>query len=420
MERRVKHVLTGVATAATAIAALGLIAIAQESGSEPPPVVKASAVLTPAQLSGPHYKVEEAVETPGYFHEFTLTTDFGPMTAEGLSQLPVRAQEVAALAALQDVSRSRVFLESAGQSLVAVGGSIVNVVTAPVDTAKGIGSGVKRLGVNIGRRTKRAYESVTADDKKPADESTKDDKGAAGAAVGVAKNLLGVNGAMRRWARKVGADPYTTNPILRDALDRIAQVDVAGSLATKIVVPIPGILSTTATIGDLVWAKDPEELRKMNDSRARELGAPEDGAKAFYRNKAFTLTLQTRLIAALHAVNVPGCGDYIASAAEAAHEREAIYFTESAEMLQALHAKTKVAAILTDSKTIVSKLPSGQAVALLPVDWIRQTGTAEGLMREFADRAKAELGATSLAMKVTGTMSERAKQGLAGLGWRQY
>ena len=47
------------------------------------------------------------------------------------------------------------------------------------------------------------------------------------------------------------------------------------SIVTKVVVPIPAVVSTTATVGNLVWSKDPEELSKMNEARLRALGAPE-------------------------------------------------------------------------------------------------------------------------------------------------
>ena len=70
-------------------------------------------------------------------------------------------------------------------------------------------------------------------------------------------------------------------------------------------------------------------------------------------------------------------------------------------MLQALHAKSKVASVLTDSKTLVAKLPTGKAIAFLPVDWVRETSAASAVMREIGYRAKAELGATSLAIQVS-------------------
>ena len=393
---------------------LGAGGAAQSPGDEPAPTLTASALLDAPQRSGPHFAVADAVETPSFYHQFTITSDFGTFHADGRSQVVVRLNEIAALAALQDVSKTGVFLAAAGNSLVNVGTGVVNAVTSPVDTAKGIGSGIKRFGINLGRRSKRAIDEMTDEEKKAEDEASKGN-----AAANVAKAVLGVNSAMRRWAQKVGADPYTTNPTLRQALEGVAKVDAAGGIATKLVVPIPAFVGTTADIGNLVWGKDPEELRKINEQRARDIGVGEVAAKALWLSNAYTLTMQTRLIAALHAVRVPGCADYVASAVEASTDREALFFIEGAEMLQAAHAESRVTSILADSRTVVARRPSGEVVALLPLDWVRYSDTGAATLREMATRAKEELGATSLRLRVSGQVSERAQREYATLRWTQ-
>ena len=209
-----------------------------------------------------------------------------------------------------------------------MGKGVANVVTAPTETAKGLGSGVKRFGVNLGRQSKRVYDSTTGDD--PAEAS----KQGGNAAVSAGKTVLGVNRAARRWAQKLGVDPYTTNPVLRKALDDIGEIDAAGSIATKVVLPIPGVVGMTATASGLVWGKDPEELRKLNEQRLKELGVPDEVAKKLVVNSAVTLTHQTRLVAALYAVRVRGAADRVAAAADSRGEREALFHVESAELLQ--------------------------------------------------------------------------------------
>jgi hypothetical protein len=389
---------------------------AAAEGDEAPPTLRASALLQASEITGPHHTIEDVVETPGFYHVFKITSDYGPFEAVGRTQLAVRLQEIAALAALQEVSKSEVFLKAAGQSLVDVGKGAASAVTDPGGTAKGIGGGIKRMGVNLGRRTQRAVDSATGEDQKAEGDAQ---SGGSSAAAEAGKSLLGVNAAMRRWARKVGVDPYTTNPVLRKALEDIAKVDVSGGIATKVVVPIPAVVGTTASVGDLVWGKDPEELRKLNEQRARDLGVPDAVAKALFTNPAFTLTSQTRLIAALHAVRARGAGDYVASAAEAGTERQAIFSVESAEMLQKFHARSPVSAVLTDSRAVVAKAASGEAVALLPLDFVRWTSTAAATLGEIATRAKADLGATGLRLDVTGTVTERATKEFAAAGWRR-
>jgi hypothetical protein len=149
------------------------------------------------------------------------------------------------------------------------------------------------------------------------------------------------------------------------------------------------------------------------------MGASDDGARAFFRNRAFTLTMQTRLIAALRTVDVPGGGDYLTTAAEAEDDREALFFVESAEMLQAHHESSAVTAILPDSRAVVARRASGEATALLPFDWLRASAAMRAQFVELAGRARKELGATSLRAIVSGTVTPAAASELEASGWRR-
>ena len=311
---------------------------AQPATDEPPPTVTASKVLTAAQLKGVHHQVVNAVPTPGFFHEFTITSEYGTFTAIGRRELDRVIREIAALHELSQVSKSDIFVEAAGQSLVNVGKGAANAVTKPVDTAKGIGGGLKRMGTNLGRRSKRAADEALDEDP----ELSEEEKAAQGSGTtNAAYGVLGVNSAVRRWAAKVRVDPYTTNPTLKAALEGVAKVDAAGGLATKFVVPIPPLVGQAATVGNLVWTTDPESLRKMNEDRAKALGVTSAAAKAFFLNNRLTLTMQTRALAALSAVKPANAADYIATITSATSVREALFFVHSVEMLQELHAKTR-------------------------------------------------------------------------------
>jgi hypothetical protein len=389
----------------TSCVLMSVTVMAVQERDETPPRLTASGLLTPAIAQGPHYRVDEDVPTAGYFHVFSVSSDFGPFEAIGRSVLAVRIQEIAALAALDDVSKTEVFLSAAGQSVVKIGQGAAAVVTDPAGTVKGVGAGIKRFGVNLGRRTERAVSS--------SGDTT--DTGNAGSAA--TNSVLGVSAAVRRWAQKVGADPYTTNTVLQKALADVAKVDAAGSIATKLAVPIPGIVGMTSTVGGLVWGKDPEALRKFNEEGLRELAVPDAVAKKLFGNRWFTLTYQTRLAVALRPVRVPGVADYVRTAAEAGSEREALFFVESAEMLQQQHAREPVGRVLTDSRALVANSPGGRARALLPLDWVSWTAVTNSALREMGNRARKELGATRLELALTGRASDLALKGLTELGW---
>lgn len=380
----------------------------------------AQELLSAVQVKGPHHQVASAVPTEGYLHVFKITTKWGELEAEGMSLLLVRLDEARALAELDDVSKSEVFLKSAGGAVLNVGKGVSAVVKDPEATAKGLGGGVKRFGTNLGRKAKRtgdkAVSGASGDDKEEGSGQSTTSK-ATGAAGGVANSVLGVSGAARKWAQKVGADPYTTNPVLRKTLADIGKIDAAGSIAAKVAVPIPPVVSSTASVGGLVWSKDPEALLKQNEAQFRALGASDAAIKQLYLSKGFSLTLHTRLATALTAVKAKGSADYVATAAEADTEREALFFVEGAEMLQHFHAKAPVTEILPDSRALIAKTQDGRGVALVPVDWVQWTEPFAKAAGEAGARAKKELGATKLELDLTGRVSDVAKKELSALGW---
>ena len=239
---------------------------------EPAPTFQASRILPADLRKGPHFAVSETVTAEGVYQVFEIVSDFGNIEAEGRTVLRTRVREVDALARLSEVSKSEIFAKAAGGAVLGVGKGVASVVKDPEGTAKGIGGGIKRFGVNLGRKAKRTADSVTHDDRKAGESGEATSDKALDAAGGAANSVLGVNGAARKWAQKLGVDPYTTNPVLHKALVDVGKIDTAGSIATKIVLPVPVLVSGAATVGGLVWSKDPEALRKINEARLAEIG----------------------------------------------------------------------------------------------------------------------------------------------------
>jgi hypothetical protein len=393
------------------LVAVSSAALVVAASWEEPKTFKADQVLTPEQKKGEHHKVDDTVPTEGFHYAFSLHTDFGELKPVGLDMLRKRIRETAALAALNEVSKTGVFLKSAGRSLESTGKGIVHVAKDPEGTAKGIGGGLKRFGVNLGRKTKRVAEDVTDDDDEEKEQASTAEK-----TENVANSVLGVNKSARIWAQKLQVDPYSRNPVLQKTLIEIAKIDAAGGIATKVVVPIPTVVSTTSTVGGLVWGKDPEALRKSNEAGLTALGVSAEVAANFFGNDAFTLTDQTRFVSALTAVKAKGLADYVDAAQGAKTPREALFFVESAEMLKRQHGETPVKQVLTDSRALVAS-SGGRGVALLPLDYLAWTEQVAKAATEIAERATTELGAAGLEMQLTGRVSERARKELQTLGW---
>ena len=395
-----------------AVLALVTAATSTPDSWDDPKTFKSKKVLTAEERKGPHHSVGGSVKVEGFYFAFSLKTDFGELKPVGRDLLKKRINETTALEALNEVSKTGVFLEAAGRSLESMGKGIVGVAKDPEATAKGIGGGLKRFGVNLGRKTKRVAQDLTDDDDESKEKTSTEDQ-----AENVADSVLGVNRSARVWAQKLQVDPYSRNPVLQKALIEIAKIDAAGGIATKVVVPIPTVVSTTSTVGGLVWGKDPEALRKTNEAGLKALGVSEDVAAKFFRNDAFTLTDQTRFVAALGAVKAKGLADYVDAARGAKTPREALFFVESAGMLKRQHSQAPVKEVLTDSRAMVAA-SGGRAVALLPLDYLAWTRPVSETATEIAKRAKEELGASGLEMHLTGQTSARARTELQTIGWR--
>ena len=396
------------------------LALAQ-GGYEGAATFKARAILPPALVKGPHFQVKEDVPTTGYFHDFAITSDYGDMGAEGRSLLRKRVHEIEALTQLDEVSKSEVFLKAAGNSVLNVGKGVASVVADPEATAKGIGGGVKRFGSNLGRKAKRGTEDAT--DAAKGDGSTSSaepqkssgDK-AADAGTGAAKSVLGVNSAMRRWAQKLQVDPYTSNEVLRKALDDIAQIDAAGGIAAKVVVPVPMIVGTTASVGGLVWGKDPEALLKLNEQRVARARHAREGSTRVLQEQG----LQAGLPDALHRRALRGQGQGLRQLR--GHGRGGAERAAGG----VLHGERRAAAALPredagerDPARLAGaggEDADGRAVILLAVDYIRWSEAFEKSLKEILGRAKSELGASRVELHMTGFASAGAKQQLKALG----
>src|SRR5213082_4190273 len=76
------------------------------------PELKASEILKPELLRGPHYVVRDPVPTASGMNQFTIDSDFGVFEADGNEMLLQRLKEIDAIARLREVSRTDEFKNS--------------------------------------------------------------------------------------------------------------------------------------------------------------------------------------------------------------------------------------------------------------------------------------------------------------------
>jgi hypothetical protein len=408
-------------------------AAATPESYETPPALKASDFLDAALLKGPNHQVEENVATDGVFNTYVITSKFGIWKVQGTSLAATRVHEIGAIAQLKEVDKIAVAAGGIAHGAVDVGKGVVSVVTHPVDTVTGVGDGVARLFGRIGRGAKRTAEKMGSDDYKaepqnlgaPGDASRDPGQSTAGKAADatgeLAKDIIGVNYAMRSWAKKLHVDPYTRNEVLHNELRDVAQYDAGGRFSVNLV---PGgivltALSTTATVNEMIWMKEPDELVTLNETRLKAMGVAPEVSRAFRLNRQYNLTRQVRLVASLDALSgVSGRPEFVARAAGAQVDADGQFYTESA-MLADLFHKTQAPV-----SRIVANLPGACVLAegdrfacLFPLDYVAWTEGVAGHFDRITKRAETDFPKAKRELWLTGRASPRTVKELAARGW---
>lgn len=403
--------------AAAAMAALAVLAHAAD-GFEPVPALAAADIAPAALVRGPKHQVGPTAKGDGFLVAFELKSDFGTWDAVDREMLDVRVREVYVLDRLSEVSQSEVFAAAFAKAAEQKVKAVANVVKDPVGTAKAIPGGLARFARGVGRSATGAVDKVTADkvDKKDAapDTRTSSEKAKAAAAAGAsAAGKALVAGKRREWARKVGADPYTTNDTLCAKLDDVAWAAYAGGFALSVAVPtIPG-LGMVETADMLVYQLPPSELQKRNDDNLKAAGVSDDVRKALFVNGNFTPTLQTELTEAVVALGAAtGKSAVVSLAAESRSEGDARYIRRCVQLLAAgADAIGGWKTLSTSHNEIEAVAADGRLVLPWSVDYM--TWNAEAVPVETAPVKTAK----AREVWISGVATDRAKRELKARGF---
>src|SRR5215813_9384100 len=259
-----------------------------EAAFEELPLLKASDILRPDILTGPHHKVREEVPTYSGANQFTIDSDFGVFEADGNEMLVRRIDEINAIARLKEVSRTDEFKEAlrkAAKSPIAAAKAIAN---DPVRTITNVPKGLMKFMGRIGENAKGIGQKHQANDP----EGTQ------------LQQVIGFSDAKRKVAIGLGVDPYSTNTVLQHELDQVAWASFAGGAAfTLATLPVSGAAGTALTVtevsgdfNDVLKEKSPTDLRIMNRRTLLDMGATENEVGKFLNNNAFSPSAQTAFV----------------------------------------------------------------------------------------------------------------------------
>lgn len=381
-------------------------------GYEIPPVVEAKDILPPATLSGPHFRVDENVSTQGLTNTYTITSDFGSFAAYGNDMLRIREQEIAALAKMTDMKKSKEFADAALKAGESPFKGVGNLITHPVDTITGVPKGVFRYVSRVGELV-RSDRSVYEDSK--------------------AKELIGFGSAKRRVAHQLGVDLYSSNKILQKDLNSVAWASYAGGMAVVVGTMGIGAASQVAMLAirgassinqmnQVLRDQSSEDIRNRDRKTLEAMGVSKDETEAFLGQD--WLSPRHELIITESLAGMKGVLNreaYIKLALTAESEEDAFFFQRTAELLRAYYDQQ---ATLEEIQVIHGTFPIAYAanktlVVPLVADYGVWSQQAVGLVEAIqAAPKRREVEKTQL--WITGQLSLRAKNEIEKLGWEVH
>ena len=332
----------------TALFLLSSLVLAEHHEFESAADRRAKDVLPKELRKGPHHEVEKTVKSDGYLNYYRIKSDYGEFEAVSTAMLKTRIGEINALAELDDLSKTEVFVKAAADAGVGQIKTLASFAAHPVDTVVGIPSGIGRMFKRYKRDASEAVDStkefVAGDDEEGAESGCDDqadaevecDEGESTTdkAVGLTESVFGVSGAQRAWAQKLGTDPYSSNEVLQAAIKEVAWAERLGRFGMGFagVPEIPGA-SIIGDVNDAVWSKDPYELQDMNRERLVATGADEELIEQYLENPKMSPSQQTLLTAAIAEIEgAEGRDGILRPALNAESEAEANFLIHSVPM----------------------------------------------------------------------------------------
>jgi hypothetical protein len=412
---------------------------AQETTYETPPTLFAPDVLSAEALAGPHHRVADRIPTDGFLTHVTVDSDFGTFEAVGPGMLDVRLREIEALAQLQTIAESDEFKAGAKHSSDETAAGIRSFVEKPKETLEGIPEGIGRFFKRTARAAKTGIQKI--DDMNqgrapgapiedgpgarlpggpsaaPGDAPPQADiyKATAHAAGQVALNALGYDDARRRLAKRLGVDPYTTNPVLAKKLDEVAKAAFTGGLTVDLVTSlVPGgrIVQTSTRLSDWVWDTPPGDLRVEIERTLLGMGIAQTDVDLLLRHRWYPLSLQAALAKALADLEgVEGRAEVMPLALTVASEEQARFLVGTLRMTARYHREVKPLKSVAVLGTLVATATDGELVVAAPVDYLSWT--------EALDRFVSQEGLTApnRSIHLAGHLTDRARAGLGHQGW---
>ena len=373
---------------------------------EEPSSVPAATVLSPGLAKGAYHTVTDPVVADGYMYHYRVTSTYGPFEAVGTGALRKLVNELHAIDELKKITGTEAFAKALGAQALKPVAFVKNVVTKPGETFTGVPKGMGRLFSNVSTSV-----SNTPD---PAQESR-------------TKELLLVGSFKREYAARFNVDPYSSNPVLQDELDKLAKAAAFGLWTASIgTMPIGGtagavltVTSVSQGLNNVLKTEPPTRIRTINEQKLGEMGIAADLAKRFLDHPVYSPRHDLILVDSLHRLRgANGIERYLEMALKAEDEVDANFFVNIAQTLRGYHETVdRITAVTMFDAIPVAQARSGVAVIPLALDHGVWTPNADRVTQALKAKYTPAGFGGRFELWLTGTLSARAKQELQARGF---
>jgi hypothetical protein len=388
--------------AAILIATSGTAAAQYEQPSNHP-----VGTILPATLAkSANYTVTDPVVADGYMYHYRLDSTYGPFEAVGTGALRKLVHEIWAIGELKQISGSEAFLKALGNQALKPVEFAKNVITKPGETISGVPKGIGRLFGNASTAVTNTVD--------PSQESR-------------SKEVLQVGSFKRDYASRYRVDPYSSNGVLQEELDKLAKAAAFGLWTAAVgTMPISGTAGAVMTVtglgqsfNNVLAAEPPSRIRNINEQKLTEMGIGADLAKRYLDHPHYSPRHDLILVDSLHKlVGVPGRDRYLENALKAEDEVEANFFVNTAQILRGHHeTRGRIRGITMFEALTVAQTQSGAALIPFALDYGVWTANADRLSQHLKTAYRAPGFDGRFELWVTGNLSARTKQELQARGF---
>ncbi len=375
---------------------------------EQPPVFNAAELLSESMLKGENFKVNEKVTNEGFMNNYTIETKWGSFNAKSDAQLRLGLHEVAVMATIEEMLANDEVTEAAKEQGTGSYENAKNLLSDPEKILDGAVEGAKKL-FSLGKR------ALNDDSAKSVQEDS------------TWESLVGFSGKKRKYAAELKVDPYTTNPLMQEALDKLTWTGHSAKLASSFLIsliPVVGLAATVSNTTDLLnevlVLKSPLELREINIKSLNDLGINQTVIDLFMQNAYFTPTSQTLYVQALAAMgSVKGLENIVGIASVSSDVENTILRQRQMQMYANYHQNiTPVTDFLSLGSMVYARTKDGRNLVVAPIDYLTWT---KGV-HKAADTIKQESEASTQppVLWLTGKASEKSAALLKELGWELH